>query len=658
MRVKYIVLSCTTTTVCLILLMLVFQGSLAMSASEQHDSAEGWIDEFDSATLDSRWEWVREDPTHWSLTDNSGNLRITTQEGSPYMSGTGKNILLTPPNMEDFQITTKATFSPVENFHSASAVVYEDDDNYIELGRRFGDLDKIVFRFEEGGIFSGWGITETATTVYLRIVKFGDVYASSYSIDGNNWIEVYQFNASFSSPKVGLTAYNGPSTLEIPADFDLFELSEVGTTLYVAPGAECAEAEPCYATVQQAVDAANPFDSIKVASGNYTDISIRPRDDYTTTGVVTQVVYLTKTLTIQGGFNQNNWSTPDPVVNISKLDAQGEGRVFYITGEINPKIEGLYITGGDAAGLGGARGQGTMSMGGGIYVCKSLATLENNIIYNNTAEGGGGLFIDGPTWGFPDEPGAVIMDNTIISNTATAWGGGLEISASSAHIIGNIIRDNQAKIGGGLYVWLSSPHLYQNIIRDNTAVQTGGGIYLKWGEPTLVNNVIVDNHVENQSPEIGNGLHIEGANLTMSHNTISRNTSGDDKGSGVYIVDLEDWGQPTMFMTNTILADQTVGIFANGVSTLTVNGVLWYNTPVTITTSPTAVLSVSHQHSDDPVFAADGYHLTAGSAAIDKGLDAGISVDVDGESRPAGAGYDLGADELGIKIYLPVVVNE
>jgi hypothetical protein len=238
------------------------------------------------------------------------------------------------------------------------------------------------------------------------------------------------------------------------------------------------------------------------------------------------------------------------------------------------------------------------------------------------------------------------MGNTIISNTATSWGGGLEISASAAHIISNIIQGNQATIGGGLYVWLSSPQLYQNIIRDNAAVQTGGGVYFQWGFPTLANNVIVANHVENTNSDKGNGLHIEGANPTMSHNTIARNTGGDDKGSGVFIVDLEEWGQPTVYMTNTILADQPVGIFANGVSTLTVNGVLWHNTPITITTSPTAVLSVIQQHSGDPDFAIDGYHLTSGSAAIDKGLDANTSVDIDGDPRPNGTGYDLGADEF------------
>jgi uncharacterized repeat protein (TIGR01451 family) len=36
----------------------------------------------------------------------------------------------------------------------------------------------------------------------------------------------------------------------------------------------------------------------------------------------------------------------------------------------------------------------------------------------------------------------------------------------------------------------------------------------------------------------------------------------------------------------------------------------------------------------------------AGSAAIDKGVDAGVTVDIDGETRPFGLGYDLGADEF------------
>jgi hypothetical protein len=41
------------------------------------------------------------------------------------------------------------------------------------------------------------------------------------------------------------------------------------------------------------------------------------------------------------------------------------------------------------------------------------------------------------------------------------------------------------------------------------------------------------------------------------------------------------------------------------------------------------------------------YHLQAGSAAIDAGVDAGVTLDIDGQVRPWGAGYDIGADEYG-----------
>ena len=42
-----------------------------------------------------------------------------------------------------------------------------------------------------------------------------------------------------------------------------------------------------------------------------------------------------------------------PTTTPTTLDAQRQGRVLYITGDINPTIEGLSITGGNAAGLGG-----------------------------------------------------------------------------------------------------------------------------------------------------------------------------------------------------------------------------------------------------------------------------------------------------------------
>jgi hypothetical protein len=107
-------------------------------------------------------------------------------------------------------------------------------------------------------------------------------------------------------------------------------------------------------------------------------------------------------------------------------------------------------------------------------------------------------------------------------------------------------------------------------------------------------------------------------------------------------------------MTNTILVSHTVGITVTAGNTVTLNGVLWYSK--TINYGGEGTITVTNEYTGTPAFATDGYHLTSASAAIDKGVNAGVDDDIDGQSRPQGGGYDLGADELPI-VYLPLVLR-
>jgi parallel beta-helix repeat protein len=291
---------------------------------------------------------------------------------------------------------------------------------------------------------------------------------------------------------------------------------------YVAPSCASVPA-PCFTSIQAAVDAVDaPTDVIKAAAGTYTDVHGRARNDITTTGVVTQVVYVSKTLTIQGGYTTTNWTTSDPDTNHTTLDAQGQGRVVYVTGNISPTIEGLWLTGGnadkyvqcDACGMefccrdscngggmyvfsataivnhnniahnrtGCPRGVDTMSDGGGIYLDHSNSTLCGNTVSSNW--GGGGVFLKN---GAP-----TLSQNTIISNTGT-MGGGIALAESDATLSQNIVKGNRAADGGGLYLNCSTLTLNGNTIRENQASIHGGGLAIEGSKAILQGNALILN---------------------------------------------------------------------------------------------------------------------------------------------------------------------
>jgi hypothetical protein len=176
--------------------------------------------------------------------------------------------------------------------------------------------------------------------------------------------------------------------------------------------------------------------------------------------------------------------------------------------------------------------------------------------------------------------------NTVLSNTAQ-HGGGIDLSGSDARFNGNVIASNATEKGGGSHF---STH----------------------SDGTFTNTVVVDN----QANSAGSGLYIAASSPCLLHTTLARNT-----------VTLQAmlWGTATWS-----------------------NGTDWGGAGTLVTGAGTLVTGTTNLWGN-PGFVDPGtgdYHIGAGSAAIDAGVDAGVGVDIDGEHRPQGEGTDLGADEF------------
>jgi len=337
------------------------------------------------------------------------------------------------------------------------------------------------------------------------------------------------------------------------------------------------------------------------------------------------------------------------------------------------------------------------SYGGGIG-CEegSAPAITNNTIDGNSAAVGGGISCVGAS--IPP-----IEDNAITNNTATS-GGGIYIEGSDISMTGNTIEANMADFGAGIDIYASFPQIIGNWFIDNIAVNTGGGISCNIGTgPTIMANTIIGN-----SADTGGGINVFEAGPTIAGNTISGNTANNgagisdlnaestikrntittntaNLGGGIYC------SSSQTVMTNNTIAANIATSNGGGIACLNESPEITHNTItensalngggiICVNASPTITNCivwgntateygaeflldefsdplVSYSDIDgewtgngnfylDPLFAVPGdYHLAADSPCIDAGMDAGILLDIDGDTRPLLTGFDVGSDE-------------
>jgi CSLREA domain-containing protein len=303
-------------------------------------------------------------------------------------------------------------------------------------------------------------------------------------------------------------------------------------------------------------------------------------------------------------------------------------------------------------------------VGGGLFSYQGQTQVSSNTISYNTAYEGGGLATDfdvslisanrfvgntvsgvgGGVWLHYHGP-ATLSGNTFIANAARAGGAVCISECDSATLRGNTILSNTASYaGGGLAAEVSNLNSEGDLLIDNVADE-GGGMFLVVSTATLTNSVVV----ANQARVSGSGLEFDRSSVRLLHATVHHNTGAD--GSGVRLDSAS-----SVLITNTIIADQVMGITATAGSAITATGVLWFDNQAN--TGGTGYIQVTHAYTGDPAFAPDGYHIGSGSAAINRGVASGVGSDIDGEAR--GSLPDLGADEYPLVegVYLPLVVRD
>ncbi|TET55345.1 MAG: right-handed parallel beta-helix repeat-containing protein [Anaerolineales bacterium] len=413
--------------------------------------------------------------------------------------------------------------------------------------------------------------------------------------------------------------------------------SPTGVNRYVAPTGDdsgpnfCTNIiTPCR-TVQQAVTYGSTDDLILVATGTYTAAD-----------AAVAVVYVQEGDTIRGGYSPD-FSEWDPEAYPTTLDGRGSMRVIWVNNATGTVLEGLRVFNGLASGSVDQR------RGGGIYVnSSSNVVISTCKVFSNSAEQlGGGIFIGSTT-------SATLQANRVYSNEAGLIGGGIEIvSSDDAMLVDNLVYSNTsgADYGGLVLSGGSDAVLLGNSIYGNSAADDGGGLLIyECTNSLVVNTVVADNQIGGSGE--GAGVWIHDGDARLLHTTVARNTGG--AGDGILLSD-----NATASITNTIIASHTVGVrtATGGVVTLTATlwgGAAWANGS---DVSGTGIVSGTN-YFGDPAFVDpdnDDYHISAGSPAMNVGVNAGIATDIDGEIRLGTP--DLGADETWYRVYLPLVLR-
>lgn len=222
-----------------------------------------------------------------------------------------------------------------------------------------------------------------------------------------------------------------------------------------------------FATISDGVTNANPGGTVHIADG------VGPY-----TGPANRGITINKDLTIIG-------QSPAGTV----IDAQGQGRIFYINSGVTVNLYNLTLK----------NGYLNPDNGGAIYNAGTL-TVTGCTFTNNTAlksVSGGGYVIGGSGGAIYNAGYLTVTGSIFTDNTADNGGGAIE-NAGTSTVISSTFANNQAPCGGAI----DNPNtctltVTDSIFNNNAAEEEGGAIYNFAGTLTVTGSIFTGNVLTN-----------------------------------------------------------------------------------------------------------------------------------------------------------------